>query len=154
MMAFFLSMIRKKKFFVLYTPWCLLSSYKLDTNILSLISNMMLFWRRWAWQILYKQLNTMVDMFCLEWISHHISHLGFCLQYCYEKSNFTKQINNNMYLFIYFCWYKFNWYLIDLDILCFNATFSNISAISWRPVLVVEEDEVPGENHRPWASNW
>jgi len=36
----------------------------------------------------------------------------------------------------------------------FNATFSNISAISWRPVLVVEEAEVPGENHWPWASNW
>jgi hypothetical protein len=33
----------------------------------------------------------------------------------------------------------------------FNATFSNISAISWRPVLVMEE---AGENHRPWASNW
>jgi hypothetical protein len=28
-----------------------------------------------------------------------------------------------------------------------NATFSNISAISWRPVLVVEEVRVPGENH-------
>jgi len=26
-----------------------------------------------------------------------------------------------------------------------NATFSNISTISWRPVLVVEEDEIPGE---------
>jgi len=36
----------------------------------------------------------------------------------------------------------------------FNATFSNISAISWRPVLVVEEAGVPGENHWPWASNW
>jgi hypothetical protein len=36
----------------------------------------------------------------------------------------------------------------------FNATFSNISAISWRPVLVVEKARVPGENHRPWASNW
>jgi len=36
----------------------------------------------------------------------------------------------------------------------FNATFSNISAISWRPVLLVEEADVPGENHRPWASNW
>jgi hypothetical protein len=35
-----------------------------------------------------------------------------------------------------------------------NATFSNISAILWRPVLVVEEAGVPGENHRPWASNW
>jgi hypothetical protein len=31
----------------------------------------------------------------------------------------------------------------------FNVTFSNISAISWRPVLVVEEAGVPGENHRP-----
>ena len=29
-----------------------------------------------------------------------------------------------------------------------NATFSNISAISWRPVLVVEEAGIPGENHR------
>jgi len=35
-----------------------------------------------------------------------------------------------------------------------NATFSNISAISWRPVLLVEEAGVHGENHRPWASNW
>ena len=37
---------------------------------------------------------------------------------------------------------------------CFNATFSNISAISWRPVLVMEEAGVPGENHLPWVSNW
>jgi len=35
----------------------------------------------------------------------------------------------------------------------FNATISNISAISWRPVLVMKNVEVPGENHRPWASN-
>jgi hypothetical protein len=38
--------------------------------------------------------------------------------------------------------------------LVFNATFSNISAISWRLALVVEEAGVPGENHRPWANNW
>ena len=31
--------------------------------------------------------------------------------------------------------------------LVFNATFSNISAISWRPVLVVEEAGLPGESH-------
>jgi len=31
----------------------------------------------------------------------------------------------------------------DFDFWCFNATFSNISAISWRPVLVVEEAGVP-----------
>jgi hypothetical protein len=42
--------------------------------------------------------------------------------------------------------------LVDLiRFLVFNATFSGISAISWRPVLVVEK---AGENHQPWASNW
>jgi hypothetical protein len=40
------------------------------------------------------------------------------------------------------------------DFWCFNATFSNILVISWRPVLVVEEAGVPGENHRPWTLNW
>ena len=29
----------------------------------------------------------------------------------------------------------------------FNATFSNISVISWRSVLLVEKTRVPGENH-------
>jgi hypothetical protein len=36
----------------------------------------------------------------------------------------------------------------------FNATFNNISAISWRSVLLVEDTGVPGENHRPVASHW
>jgi hypothetical protein len=43
---------------------------------------------------------------------------------------------------------------IMIDFLVFNSTFSNISAISWQPVLVVEEAGVPEENHRPWTSNW
>jgi len=30
-----------------------------------------------------------------------------------------------------------------------NATFNNISVISWRSVLLVEETGVPEENHRP-----
>jgi len=33
----------------------------------------------------------------------------------------------------------------------FNATFNNISVISWRSVLLVEEMGVLGENHRPVA---
>ena len=36
----------------------------------------------------------------------------------------------------------------------FNDTFNNISAISWRSVLLVGETRVPGENHRPVASHW
>ena len=30
-----------------------------------------------------------------------------------------------------------------------HATFNNISAISWRSVLLVKETGVPGENRRP-----
>jgi hypothetical protein len=36
----------------------------------------------------------------------------------------------------------------------FNATFNNISVISWRSVLLVEEPGGPGEDHRPVASHW
>ena len=36
---------------------------------------------------------------------------------------------------------------------CFNATFYNISVISWQSVLLVEETGVPGENHRPAVSH-
>jgi hypothetical protein len=39
-------------------------------------------------------------------------------------------------------------------VLVFNATFNNISVISWWSVLLVEETGVPGENHRPVASHW
>ena len=35
-----------------------------------------------------------------------------------------------------------------------NATFNNISVISWRSVLLVEETGVPGENHWPVANHW
>jgi D-alanyl-lipoteichoic acid acyltransferase DltB (MBOAT superfamily) len=50
---------------------------------------------------------------------------------------------------------RISFYTFDLiRFIVLNATFSNISAISWRPVLMVEEAGVPGKNHRPWASNW
>ena len=35
----------------------------------------------------------------------------------------------------------------------FNATFKNISVISWRSVLLVEETKVLRENHRTVASS-
>jgi hypothetical protein len=35
----------------------------------------------------------------------------------------------------------------------FNATFNNISVISWISALLVEETGIPGENHRPVASH-
>jgi hypothetical protein len=37
-------------------------------------------------------------------------------------------------------------------VMVFNAIFSNISAISWRSLLLVEETGVSGGNYRPIAS--
>ena len=38
-------------------------------------------------------------------------------------------------------------------VMVFNATFNNVSAISWLSVLLVEVTGVPGENHKPAASH-
>jgi hypothetical protein len=51
---------------------------------------------------------------------------------------------------------KFNYHTIlrprhvsnlNQKFMVFNATFNNISAISWQTVLLVEETGAPGENH-------
>jgi len=49
-------------------------------------------------------------------------------------------ITNDVCLFV--CW------------MVFNTTFSNISVISWRSVLLLEETGGPIENHWPVASHW
>jgi len=41
----------------------------------------------------------------------------------------------------------FGWFMV------FNATFNNISVISRRSVLLVEETGIPDKNHRPVASH-
>ena len=35
-----------------------------------------------------------------------------------------------------------------------NATFNNISVVSRRSVILVDETAVPGEYHRPFANHW
>ena len=53
------------------------------------------------------------------------------------------------------CFHRNNQSLVCLFVclVVFNATFNNISVISWWSVLLVEETRVPGENHRPVASH-
>jgi hypothetical protein len=48
-----------------------------------------------------------------------------------------KKINNRKIVGIYLSWL--------VGFMMFNATFNNISAISWRSVLLVEETRVLGE---------
>ena len=54
-----------------------------------------------------------------------------------------------------------NWTFRDLSfplfrvrVMMFDSTFNNISVMSWRSVLLVEETRVPVENHRQtWSHN-
>jgi hypothetical protein len=43
--------------------------------------------------------------------------------------------------------------LLGVGVMVFNATFNNISVVSWSSVLLVGETGVPRENHRPVASH-
>jgi hypothetical protein len=62
-----------------------------------------------------------------------------------EKVNRSQKFKDRQYKVSSFCFTSGTRHVV---------TFSNISAISCRPVLVVDEARVLGENHRPWASNW
>jgi hypothetical protein len=48
----------------------------------------------------------------------------------------------------------FYMYMMKVRFMMFNTTFNNISVILWRSVLLVEESEVPRENHPPVPSQW
>jgi hypothetical protein len=50
--------------------------------------------------------------------------------------------------------YTFTMNYLFVCLVVFNATFNNISVISWLSVLLVEETRGPWENHRPVASHW
>jgi hypothetical protein len=40
-----------------------------------------------------------------------------------------------------------------LEVMVFNATFNNISVISWQSIVLVEETGGPRKNYRPVASH-
>jgi hypothetical protein len=54
-----------------------------------------------------------------------------------------------MSFFIYNVLYVTETLWVRVRVMVFNATFNNISVISWRSVLLVEETGEHGENHPP-----
>ena len=67
-------------------------------HILSLISNIMLYWSHWChWQIPDKP--TIIDIVCSKWTSHPTLRLQCDIA---EKSILSKQINNSLYILFIF----------------------------------------------------
>ena len=46
------------------------------------------------------------------------------------------------------------YFVLFVCLMVLNTTFNNISVISWRSVLLVEETGGPRENHQPVTSQW
>ena len=65
-------------------------------------------------------------------------------KYTLTKSGGKKQKNKQINKHI---WFGLVWLML------FNATFNNISVISWLSILLAEETGVPGENHRHVANH-
>ena len=73
------------------------------------------------------------------------------------KSSYNRQIdgNNVKNINLISSWSRdLKNHLFDVCLKMFNDTFNNISVISWRSILLVEETGGPGENHRPVTSHW
>ena len=66
--------------------------------------------------------------------------------------NFFYINNNRMEITVFIVNVSLKMNFLGVRVMVFNATFNNISVISLRSVLFVEETGVPEENHRPDAS--
>ena len=78
-----------------------------------------------------------------------VSFIGRGIHSTQRKPQACRKVTDKLY---HIMLYTLPWSIWLIDFWYFNATFRNISAISWRPVLVLEEARVPRENHWPWAS--
>ena len=58
-----------------------------------------------------------------------------------------------LFCFVFICLFSFVFVCLFVCLMVFNVTFNNISAITWRSVLLVEETGVPGKNDGPAASH-
>ena len=97
----------------------------------------------------------------------HIRYIFFSLIECFSKIiMFTFDIACDVWKIMWCCyshvmkWYKklvffsTNTGFCFVCLMMFNATFNNISVISWRSFLLVEETAGLEENHRLVAGHW
>ena len=81
-----------------------------------------------------------------QWFFHKVVHVSLFYKFKMSEVNLHKVI----YIFFYIIKMLNR---VRVMVMVFNATFNNISVLSWRSDLLVAETGVPGENHRPVTNN-
>jgi hypothetical protein len=125
------------------------------SEIINLIEHKLFMYKQeWIIQALVHFVHVSVTKQKLKWSSNPSPTICGILQLKFLKSNGnTKMCLILRHLSLYlFPSELFSWPIQYRGVSVFNATFNNISIISWQSVLLVEEIGVPGENHRPAAS--
>jgi hypothetical protein len=136
-------------------------------------------WLNRKWYVLVIQVLKQGERYTNKWIqlSYKAMRKIGLLIYVLENSDITKhQQNSDTWHYCCVIWFVqdfFVYFQTDAEkttadkykddlrrnclfvcLMVFNATFNNISVISWRSVLLVEETGGPEENHWPVASHW
>jgi hypothetical protein len=112
--------------------------------------------------------NIMESIYMIIYMYGIMHFLPFCVFVCYVDTQFIRQNTfkevilhetiilcfNRDYIQLTscFCVETLLFVCLFVCLMVFKATFNNISIISWRLVLLVEETGGPGENHRPVAN--
>jgi hypothetical protein len=101
---------------------------------------------RWTWNILVMQLSV---FFSVEWLNIVIHKVNIFVLY-------LMRLNQTNVIFLIFNVLVCVQGCIGVctRVRRIYVTFNNISVISWWSVLLVEETEIPVENHRPAATHW
>ena len=103
----------------------------------------------WVWGQLYFLLVKVGQLVVrYEQQLHRSGRLGPVPRLCDNQN-----IDPQLYHIYYFLRRRIHIRMEGLGVMVFTATFSNISVISWRSDLLVEETGVPGEDHSPVASH-
>jgi hypothetical protein len=95
------------------------------------------------------QLNTRTKL--LKSLQSHIIHTKNSFPWNYCNIAKIRKVSSLQYHGLNIA--TVNW-CFSVCLMVFKVTFNNISVISWRSVLLVEEIGGSGENHRPVARHW
>ena len=101
----------------------------------------------------YKQVKSSLTLCMMFYVPSKKEMKSNYLSFC---ENLTKAYMNWL-IWLYqprYSWIIQSLLVYGLGLWCFITFFNNISVISWQSVLLVEENGIPEENHRPVASHW